>query len=344
MKLKNLLAAILAFAIAFVLAACGDSEKDRSIEPSDTDAGGADLRTYLVLKESTTYNADGSVYQHIKVEQNEEGLPKAAMVEGERQGTVSYTYDGQYAVASLDYDNADGDREYYEFNRSGDNLKKDTYKEGELDSTALYQYDEGGRLINKSYKEPNNSKADKELTYSYKLDDYGRVTEELEYVNGKEYYIKQMEYDDLGNEIRYSGAYIGQEPFIRVSEYDEAGKLQKTTEYTGDVEEACTEYFYDNNGRLLRFVTVKDGVEQAYEEYTYDEKGHVIKFAYYEKSMGERHYEYAYDQNGLLTKESYFIKGELIRYTELVWHSRSVKLEHNVALAIQREFSLLEEA
>ena len=346
MKLRNLFAGVLALIIAFTFAACAEKENEKNDQVSDvhsqnTDGSNGDLLTYLVLKESVTYNPDGSVYQQINVEQNGDGLPVAVTVEGERGGTMKYTYNGQYAVASLDYEQADGDREYYEFNASGDNLKMDTYKAGTLDSSAEYRYDEGGRLIGKSSK---GSKGDKELAYEYKLDEQGRIIEELEFVNGKEYHITEIEYDDRGNEIRYSGGYIGDDPYIRVSEYDDAGRLKKTTEYTGDVEDAYTEYTYDDRGNILKYVTMKNGVEDAFEKYQYDEQGNVVKFTYCHDSMNVRHYEYEYDQNNVLCKESYYIKGELIHYTVFTWYSQAVRLSKNVALAIQREFPILEEA
>ncbi len=347
MKLKSIVTLILVLGLAFTFSACGNKESEQNMKSNNdgsqnADISDGDLQTYRVLKESITYNPDGSVYQQVKVEQNEDGLPVKATIEGERAGTIAYTYKGKYAITSLDHVKADGDREYYEFNKSGDNLIKDSYKEGVQDSTSEYQYDEGGRLIGKIYREPNNAKADKDIAYEYKLDDQGRIIEELEFVDGKEYFVKEIEYDDQGREKRYSGAYIGREPYIRESEYDDAGNLKKTMEYTGDVEDAYTEYSYDDNGNLLKSITMANGVEDAFEEYIYDEHGNVVKFSYYEKGMGNRHYEYEYDQNNALTKESYYIKGELIRYTVYTWHDQTVRLDKNVAGAIEKVLSIME--
>lgn len=340
MRFRNLLAFILALLMVFALCACGGEEqeqRDKTEQTQTEDIAAMDLLTYRVLKKSVTYDPEGEIIQQITVEDNEDGLPAAATIEGERAGTVTYTYNGKYAVATLHYERADGDHTYYEFADFGDNLKKDTYKDGALGSVWTYSYDEGCRVADKTYTEPDNAKADKDISYTYKLNEQGLVIEELEFVNGKEYFIKEMQYDDQGREVRYSGAYIGREPYIRVSEYDDKGNMIKSTEYTGDVEDACTTFTYDDQGRLLKSVTMANGVEDAYEEYTYDVQGNVVKFSYYERSMGQRHYEYEYDQDGALSKESYFVKGELVRYTAYTWYDHTVSLEKNVALAINRE-------
>lgn len=347
MKLRNVFALILALTVVFTFAACGSDESQRKDKSRDDrvqteDRDGKNLLTYLVLQEAVTYDAEGNVTQYIKVDRNSDNLPESVSVEGERGGTLNYTYASQYAVATLDYKETNGDGEYYEFNTFGDNVKKDTYKAGVLDSTIAYTYDDGQRVIGRVHRNPNNAKKDKDIAYAYKLDDRGQVIEELEYVDGEEYFIKEMQYDDLGREIRYSGAYIGREPYIRESEYDDKGNLKKTTEYTGDVQDAYTEYFYDDQGRLLKYVTMASGVEVDYEEYLYDERGNVIKFSYYRDHV-QRCYEYEYDQDNRLTKDYYYVEGELIRYTEYTWYDQSVHLEKNVALAIQREFILLKE-
>lgn len=340
MKFRILLAFVLAIVMVFMLCACDGAEQGERTGKEHTkteDIAGKDLLTYRVLQEAVTYNPEGEVTQRITVENNKDGLPVTATVEGERAGTVTYTYSGKYAVATLYYERTDGDHTYYEFADFGDNLKKDTYKDGVLDSVWTYRYDEGCRVTDKTYTEPDNAKADKDISYTYKFNEQGLVIEELEFVNGKEYFIKEMQYDDRGREVRYSGAYIGREPYIRVSEYDDKGNMIKSTEYTGDVEDACTTFTYDDQGRLLKSVTMANGVEDAYEEYIYDAQGNVVKFSYYEQAMGNRHYEYEYDQNGALRKESYFVKGALVRYTAYTWYEHTVSLEKNVALAINRE-------
>lgn len=346
MKSKNIFALILALTVLFTFAACGDDEgKDRSHDDraQNQEQEGESLLTYFVLKESISYDAEENVTQHIKVDQNEDDLPESVTVEGERGGTLSYTYTGPHTVATLDYKETDGDGAYYEFNAYGDNVKKDTYKAGVLDSTITYTYDEGQRVIGRVHRNPNNDKKDKNIAYSYKLDDGGQVIEEVEYVDGEEYYIAEMQYDDMGREIRYSSTHNGREPYIRVSEYDDSGKLIKSTEYTGEVEDTCTTYTYDDQGRLLKSLTMANGVEEAYEEYLYDDRGNVIEFSYYNDGV-QRSYEYIYDENNRLIKDYYYIRGELTRYTEYTWYDQPVRLEKNMALAVQRVFSLLEEA
>jgi len=348
MKLRNLFAGVLALIIAFAFAACTEKENEKNDQVSDfhsqnTDGSNGNLLIYLVLKESVTYDSEGQVTQRITVEDNEDGLPAAVTIEGERAGTITYTYNGKYAVASLYYERDDGRHMYFEFTDFGENAKRDEYKEGEVDKSSTYAYDDGNRLISRIDTEPGSSKADKTITYEYKLNDQGLVVEELEFVNGEEYYITEIEYDDEGRELRYSGAYIGKDPYIRVSEYDENGNIVKSTEYTADTEDACTTYTYDDQDRLLKSLTIANGEETAYVENTYDGNGNLIKHVYYSKDMGERHYEYEYGQNNALCKRFYYIKGELTNYTEFTWFDRTVSLEKNVGLAIDREFSIMEE-
>lgn len=346
MKVQKIAAIILALIMVLALCGCGGEEQSEKVsnEQAQTDDfGGEDLLTHLVLKESVTYNPEGEVTQRITVEDNEEGLPAFVTVEGERAGTITYTYSSKYAVASLYYERDDGRHMYFEFTDFGENAKRDEYKEGEVDKSSTYAYDDGNRLISRIDTEPGSSKADKTITYEYKLNDQGLVVEELEYINGEEYYITEIEYDDEGRELRYSGAYIGRDPYIRVSEYDENGNIVKSTEYTADTEDACTTYTYDDQGRLLKSLTMANGEETAYVENTYDGNGNLIKHVYYSKDMGERHYEYEYDQNNVLCKEYYYIKGELTHCTEFTWFDRAVSLEKNVGLAIDRQFSIVEE-
>ena len=343
MKFKSILGVVLAMAVILSFAACGSNDQAEDGQGEHTTSvESGDLAEYLVTKNCVTYNADGTVYQGITVEQNDAGLPVKTTVEGRDQGVVTYTYDCN-ALTTVEYQKDDGNRICYEFNEFGYEIKREEYEDNTLTAVTSFQYDATGRLTEKQYEEPDNEKANKVIAYTYTLDDRGNVVKEVQFVNGQEYFITEIEYDDAGREIKYTGAYVGAEPYIRTSEYNDSGLIIKSTEYTGEVEDCYTEYFYDEKGNEIRNVTMKNGEEDAYEESEYDDRGNLVKFTYYESAMGQRHYEYEYDENNNMVADRYYIGDELERYTNYTWHTKTINTTKTMATAIKKAIVILEE-
>ncbi|WP_418791474.1 RHS repeat-associated core domain-containing protein [Phosphitispora sp. TUW77] len=240
-------------------------------------------------------------------------------------GTTVFEYDDLGRLTSINYGN--GIRQDYAYDRAGQ-VSALKVLQGSLTQINLnYEYDNVGRLTTVS----DNGKR-----FSYKYNDIGQLTEELNGVTGikstYQYYPSgnvrnlrhwdgssiissyEYKYDKRGNQIQKDEGNgttkYYYDPLSRIKtallpddkiqnyEYDDLDNIKQVTEITGNkIEE--TSYLYDNNSRLLLQETTKGG-ETVQHRFTYDAVGNQLTkedvFKINGNTMATK--SFSYDYNG----------------------------------------------
>ncbi|MBU7006021.1 RHS repeat domain-containing protein [Phosphitispora fastidiosa] len=261
-------------------------------------------------KVATTYTYDG-LNRLVQKQNSKDGKKTAINITIDKlgqtrqmtdaSGTTVFDYDNLGRLTSVNYGN--GIRQNYAYDRV-DRVSALKVLQGSLTQINLnYEYDNVGRLITLN----DNGKR-----FSYKYNDIGQLTEELNGVTGikstYQYYpsgnVKNLrhwdgsnivssyeyKYDKRGNQIQKDEGNgttkYYYDPLSRIKtallpndkiqnyEYDDLDNIKTITEITGNkIEE--TSYLYDKNNRLMLQETTKSG-ETVQHRFTYDAVGNQL--------------------------------------------------------------------
>ena len=207
-----------------------------------------------LLTQTGTINDDGTTYGVTTYEYDEKGRP---ILQKDAGGTISLEYDEQDRI-----------------------VKRVRAARGQNDTT-WYAYDEQGRLIEQIYKPADMNFWDK---YTWEYDEYGDVTKctiqtiSLEgdsqtIVDTVIHTYANKEYDENGNltKVVYGdGSYTAYE-------YDEAGNEIKYTSYHAANDFVIFYYTYDENGNMTEYRREDETGITGYMHTTYDAYGNELE-------------------------------------------------------------------
>ena len=303
-----------------------------------------------IYKRITTYDEDWKMIKEEGFDKNEKLIH---LSEYDKNGneTKSISYDENGEVKSYTA---------YEYDEKGNLIKEASYDAaGALQVYYVYEYDEDGYILKETRYDANDVKRScteyfenttnenkyfsgkERRSESYSSDgslsgitEYNRngdIVKSEQYISGKLYAIKEMEYDESGNLIK-SSSYDADRKFTGYSVYgyNESGKRIKISEYDGD--DKLTGYTeIKRNGDYILSETVYDGDgnKTEYTEYlenTSDYNTYSRKKRYEEYKNGKLAELKEYNEDGRITKQiSYDGEGNKTEYTEYI----TFKVKHN---------------
>ncbi len=209
-----------------------------------------------LLIQTGNINADGTTYGVTTYEYDEKGRP---ILQKDAGGTISLEYDEQ------------------------DRIVKRVRAWWTQNDTTLYAYDEQGNLIEEIYKPADTSFWDK---YTWEYDEYGDVTEYTVQTFSQEgdsqtiidtvvhtYGNKEKEYDENGNLTKV----VYEDGSYTAYEYDEAGNQIKYTSYHGANDFVIFYYTYDENGNMTEYRREDETGITDYMYTTYDAYGNELE-------------------------------------------------------------------
>lgn len=218
------------------------------------------------------YNADGTLFEVQEYNENED-LVRTSNYYGDKLGSYTeYVYDENCCLLSKSDFLGDGTmyehREYFAGTKFEDlikNKEKETkyefYKNGELLSRTISEYDKDGRIISSSECDGEGN-----LTYgkSFEYDENGKL-------------IKASSYGK-GGELRSVSEYTENSELVK--SYGEGGKILGINEF--DKKGNLTKWFeYDNNGELKRYYVYEyNSFNERTKTVEYNPDGTVIRESY----------------------------------------------------------------
>lgn len=183
--------------------------------------------------ENGQYEMDGSLYEKIIYERNEEGIAQKAMIKNSSNELKSYWT--------------------YEYDSNGNMIKVKTYdSENNLTNIQSNKYDKKGNSIEMLLKRPGNERGWKHV---YKYNSNNKKIEQFRYKpDGSLKDQRTYSYDKDGNEnlqfkLNPDGSFMK-----FVSEYDKMGNLTVQNWFNEQGEQThqtSFEYIYDKNGNWI---------------------------------------------------------------------------------------------
>jgi len=330
--MKRFFAMLLALAMLFTLAACGQKEEDRDEgvkskkEPTETTAASKEPATEATKTpteppaDAKTLIAQGKYEEAYAILYANKSDKEAA----ELLKDFVWVYEEIETVSPGSYGSTDTEKYKYTYDADGKLIKEvETITRGEFGEGGIvsehtyeniytyeYTYDTNGNLIKEiAYDDEGNADI---VEYSYSVDgelikkeEQGGKTEEYTYDSAKNLVKKTIQYLNGTESYEYT--------------YDAEGNVTKQiwnevmsadgSVYTQS-QEYIFEYTFDSNERLIKkvetifgssLVTPGVGIIITY-EYTYDTNGNLIKECSTRGSQRDTT-EYTYDTKGNLTKK-----------------------------------------
>lgn len=209
-----------------------------------------------LLVQTGNINADGTTYGVTTYEYDEKGRP---ILQKDAGGTISLEYDEQ------------------------DRIVKRVRAWWTQNDTTLYAYDEQGNLIEQIYQPADTSWWDK---YTWEYNEYGDVIKRTVQTFTQEgdsqtivdtvvhtYGNKEKEYDENGNLTKV----VYEDGSYNAYEYDEAGNEIKYTSYYGENDFIIFYYTYDENGNMTEYRREDETGITSYMYTTYDAYGNELE-------------------------------------------------------------------
>ena len=279
-------------------------DEEGQLMETDIGADGADVSvSYYTLSGGDELIEVTDANGNVKKERlNASGLTTQTIDEGvEGTGSIctSSSYDG-FGRKTLD---TFGDSTYITYSYDGEServtKKEEHLKDGTIESSTTYTYNDLNRLIEIIHKEGDNEVA----AYTYTYDVNGRILTESVSYDSETIKVTSYEYDAEGRliEVNYpEGSEIGTITY----EYDSYGKLLKIKKDNS----VLREYVYDSFNRVVSIKDLDKPGSSSYtlKTYVYDEFGRAISMVYTEDGDDSKvleSYTYSYDKNDNIISE-----------------------------------------
>ncbi len=233
----------------------------------------------------------------------ETGLSEAAGTAAEAPETSSEEKDAVWVTVKVD-----------EFLVSQETIK---YEDGFIDGYRLYEYNDNGRILNKT-QVGSDERVISEEDFEYNSDDL--LTESHFYSGGDEISYSLYKYDGDKQLIEES-YYNPQGDLLSVSryEYNDQGLVSKwISGDSGGIPMMYTEYEY-KKGKLVQMnYFMPDGEMEGFTKMEYEGDVLMLEASYSASSRLEKKTEYTVE-NGIVTSVSYYSGNNLMRVVEYLY-------------------------
>ena len=198
------------------------------------------------------------------------------------------------------------DNYIYTYNEDGLAIYEEYYQDGDLFSTASWEYDEFGNTVTITREENGTVQI---TEYKNTLDKDGRILRQEMYLNGVLSSVDEYTYDRRGNELTHTYNWISEN-----EEMADWRKYTKTYNFKGDLTRETLHWNFNDEYiiwdyedelcvRQTSYETETDKITE-YWTYSYDEKGSLLRKSRYDEADNLSYYnEYTWDNAGLVQTE-----------------------------------------